>query len=167
VIRVHSVDDGDIVFSAAMGVYYWMTVGILVPIGIVFTVWAFLGSVILLIVGITFLIFAAWFASACRSVRYTLEKDGIRLKHSTLLIGVRLQKFIPYSEIARFYETNRLMAPAFSPVTSSDMVMIVFENINGRRGDMVALSPKNKRMFISELSLRTGIRLSADPHAKK
>jgi hypothetical protein len=171
---MHTDADGNIVFTSLRGGFYKFTVAILLSLGALFlllTVYCFqkgdhIGGYVLLFIAMVMVLITIGFMILASRIRYILERDGVRLRHSIWMVGVRIQEFIPYTSITKFYGTTRLSAPAFSPVTSPDAVMIVFTNDNGRRGDMIAVSPDDKKMFISELTGRTGILVSDDPHAK-
>jgi len=168
-------NEGNMIFRSLKGGLFYFSMVLLLSVvaaAVFMAVYFFLkGMTWLSLVG---LIIAAAFVIICfaivltvNSLRFVLEKDGVRVPNSMLLTGVKIQAFIPYPMISKFYGTTRILAPAFSPVSSSDAVMIVFTNDNGRRGDMVAVSPEEKELFISELTKRTGIGVSDDPHAKK
>ena len=173
---MHTDADGNMVFRSLKGNLYYCTLTILLSASVLLILLAAYGllngpfpiiitCIFILVPVILMLLFSALFIAVVNSMRFVLGRDGIEVPNSVLIAGVRNQGYIPYSAITKFYGTTRILAPAFSTVSSSDAVIIVFTNINGRRGDMVAVSPEEKALFISELAKRTGINASDDPHA--
>jgi len=119
------------------------------------------GVIMLAAFGSTSLAVGIFYIMLFRSMRYILEKDGIRLPGSVRLLWWGLQDFIPYSSVMRFYESREVTrAVGFS----FDQVWIDFRDGHGRK-DGAGLSPKNKQLFISELTKRTGIPISLGPYA--
>jgi membrane protein YdbS with pleckstrin-like domain len=169
---MHIDKDGNMVFPTAKGKMYYGSVVIMLLISLIVLGIAFYlvltnedGASAFAVIGLatSFLLLSVFLLM--RSFRYTFEKNGIRL-HNAKIVLVS-QEFIPYRDITRFYETDSFWDSSVSPVTSLDMVVIVFTNENGRRGDAVSVSPKDKALFLSELTKRTGIQISKDPHAEK
>jgi hypothetical protein len=116
-----------------------------------------------LIVGLSVALFPLYCVLVIGRIRYIFEKDGIRLPGTAWAVGFRLGEFIPYSSVTRFYKTRAVFEVIFG--ASFDVVIITYMNENGKR-ESVTLSPEDRDRFASELTRRTGVPLSADPHKK-
>ncbi|MCL2785765.1 MAG: PH domain-containing protein [Methanomassiliicoccaceae archaeon] len=161
--------DGNMIFRTSAGKLYYSLLAVTLLSSLVFLAPAAYriitgtgGTFVFLLLGSISLLTGVY-VILLRSMRYVLEKDGIRLPKAVRILSWGLQDHIPYSSVTRFYENN-----SFTRVVglSTDQVWIEFKNVHGKK-DGVGLSPEDKQTFISELSRRSGIHVSADPHAKK
>jgi len=119
-------------------------------------------SLLFMLIGLTFLFSGIFLIILFRTMRYVLEKDGIRLPKSARIYGWGLQDFIPYGSVTRFYESREITRTLGF---SLDQVWIDFRGGHGKK-DGVGLSPKDKGIFISELTRRTGLPVSVSPYLK-
>jgi hypothetical protein len=164
---------GDIVFRSSKGRFYHYTLAVLFSVcALLFLIgiyrhitgaslpWLFflLGSLLLLTPAVAILM--------TEYTKYVFEKDGIRFPHGDIIMSGGLKvipDLIPYTNIIKFYETNRVTG--FTLGASLDQVWIEYLSDKGKKSG-IGLSPANKQYFIEELTKRTGLLISADPHAK-
>ena len=155
--------DGNITFNSSFGKLWLMFTAFMFLLCVIFFVWAYVthtDTTLLIIGGLLFLLSGVIIIAFVRSIKYVFEEDGIRFPLTWLLWGFSLEEFIPYARITRFYETREFTGLVHG--ASMDKIWIEFMNSSGKK-DGFALSPKNKQLFISELTKRTGLSISDKP----
>ncbi|MDR0778847.1 MAG: PH domain-containing protein [Methanomassiliicoccaceae archaeon] len=162
--------DGNIIFYTSKGKFNYYGIVILlllcsvIPLAIAgYGIIPGAGWLGLTVFGSIFLLILIFIVLIAMRIRCIFECDGIRLPLNFVGYGF-IPDFIPYSSIRKFYESREWTHHLYG--FSFDQIVIRFINSKGRN-DGISVSPKDKQLFISELTKRTGIPLTLNPYPKK
>jgi len=159
---MHTDADGNITFYSSIGrVYYSILIGSLLFSAIFSACGIIYLSPIFFVIGVSSLFLFILFLYFTKKAIYVLEDGGIRFPRVFLVTWVGMPTFIPYAKIIKFYESREF--PNLSLSLSLDQIFIDFRCADGKK-DSISVSPKDKEIFASELTKRTGIPISANPH---
>jgi hypothetical protein len=159
--------DENMVFSSLKGPFYYSVLAFIILLGAIVIFLAVrhysgIWTLLLALIGTMFFLSAALLMRFVGKIRYVLETDGIKLNDSMTTRHSMISVFTPYIKIIEFYKARNVL---IGYGASTDCVVIRFINKYGNK-DTLALSPKNKQLFISELTKRTGIPVSPNPRSK-
>jgi len=155
--------EGNITFYPSFGRLWILFTAFMFLLCVIFFVAAYgtdANATLFVVLGSTFLFSGFLLIALARIIVYIFERDGIRFPRAWILSGMIMEDFIPYIRIIRFHETREFVGFVYG--TSTDKIWIEYMNGSGKK-DGIALSPKNKQLFISELTKRTGIPISKKP----